>query len=50
MFLQRHDGSAVAHPRLEYCPITLLKHVWPQEGRAAIPVLVGLAAASADEQ
>jgi hypothetical protein len=32
----------------------LLKHVWPQEGRAPIPVAVGVAVelrvASADEQ
>jgi hypothetical protein len=40
MFLQRHDGSAVAHPRLEYSASTELKHVWPQDGRAAIPVAV----------
>lgn len=40
MFLQRHDGSAVAHPRLEYCPITLLKHVWPHDGKDEIPANV----------
>lgn len=56
MFLQRQAGSAVAHPRLEYCPSMLLKHVWPQDGRDATPVAVGVAVvtgrrvASADEQ
>lgn len=42
MFWQRHAGPAVAYPRLEYCPSILLKHVWPQEGRASIPVVVEL--------
>jgi hypothetical protein len=41
--LQRQEGSGVVHPRLTYCAITLLKQVWPQEGRELIAGSVELA-------
>lgn len=31
--LHRQDGSGELQPRVEYCPITLLKQVCPHEGR-----------------
>jgi hypothetical protein len=53
-FSQRHVGSGEAHPSDANWPSMLLKHVWPQEGRAAKPVgepvVVGLCVALAEEQ
>jgi hypothetical protein len=50
--LQRQDGSGDEQPRSEYWAIKALKHVWPHDGRAAIPVAVVVAftVAAADEQ
>lgn len=48
--LQRHEGSGLAHPKSEYCAITLLKHVCPHGGRAAIPVAVARAVDAAEAQ
>jgi hypothetical protein len=48
--LQRQEGSGVAHPREEYWAIKALKHVWPHDGKAAIPVAVARAVAEAEAQ
>lgn len=34
--LHKQDGSGELQPRLEYCPIRLLKHSWPHDGKDEI--------------
>lgn len=38
--LHKQDGSGELHPRDEYCPIRLLKHIWPHDGKDEIPANV----------
>lgn len=43
-FSHRHAAScSLAHPSSEYCASILLKHNWPHDGKAAIPVAVAVA-------
>lgn len=49
-FLQRHEGSGLAHPSAEYWATMLLKHVCPHDGSAASPVAVAVCVAKAVAQ